>query len=192
MKGQREREKWWAVRKRGHGCHAPRVKPAINREVKLLRHSLVHRSLPFARKSLHLSLSRETTVPCPWKYISIYICSSFLLFFFLSLPSPSKFSLHEFTTRFREKARRRRNANRSRIEFHRGGIRDPGSALTTSPSKSDKARSRSRAPQLFRSRGARPSWKRKVEKGRRRRRGERVHNVIRSLFIDSRQCTRIR
>lgn len=83
MKGQREREKWWAVRKRGHGCHAPRVKPAINREVKLLRHSLVHRSLPFARKSLHLSLSRETTVPCPWKYISIYICSSFLLFFFL-------------------------------------------------------------------------------------------------------------
>lgn len=139
--------------------------------------------VPFARNNRPLPMEIH-------QYI--YICSSFLLFFFLSLPSPSKFSLHEFTTRFREKARRRRNANRSRIEFHRGGIRDPGSALTTSPSKSDKARSRSRAPQLFRSRGARPSWKRKVEKGRRRRRGERVHNVIRSLFIDSRQCTRIR
>lgn len=82
MKGQREREKWWAVRKRGHGCHAPRVKPAINREVKLLRHSLVHRSLPFARKSLHLSLSRETTVLMEIHQY-IYICSSFLLFFFL-------------------------------------------------------------------------------------------------------------
>lgn len=86
MKGQREREKWWAVRKRGHGCHAPRVKPAINREVKLLRHSLVHRSLPFARKSLHLSLSRETTVLME---IHQYIYMLFLSSLFLSFPSLS-------------------------------------------------------------------------------------------------------
>lgn len=89
---ERERERWWAVRKRGHGCHAPRVKPTINREVKLLRYSLVHRSLAFARKSLHLSLCAEQ--PCPTRSVgnisAEYIRS--LVFFSFFFFSPSKFS----------------------------------------------------------------------------------------------------
>lgn len=119
MKGQREREKWWAVRKRGHGCHAPRVKPAINREVKLLRHSLVHRSLPFARKSLHLSLSRETTVPCPWKYISIYIYAlPFFSFSFFPFP------LHQNSpsTNLPRDSERRRDDEGTRIDLESNSI----------------------------------------------------------------------
>lgn len=137
------------MRKRGHGCHAPRVKPTINREVKLLRYSLVHRSLAFARKSLHLSLCAEQ--PCPasshGNISAEYIRS--LVFFSFFFFSPSKFSLHEFTTRF-EGTKERESISKRGI--HRGRIGDAGSALTTNPSKSDKARSRSRPPPLFRSR----------------------------------------
>lgn len=128
------------MRKRGHGCHAPRVKPTINREVKLLRYSLVHRSLAFARKSLHLSLCAEQ--PCPARshgnISAEYIRS--LVFFSFFFFSPSKFSPHEFTTRF-EGTKERESISKRGIEFHRGRIGDAGSALTTNPSKSDKAAS---------------------------------------------------
>lgn len=163
---EREREKWWAVRKRGHGCHAPRVKPTINREVKLLRYSLVHRSLAFARKSLHLSLCAKQPPPSfPWKYISVFPFPFFFLFPF--------FSLHEFTTNLPSDTKGwwRRNANRSR-NVARESNSNARNALTHQ--KAIKRVSVSRAS-LFRSRGARsvPGHRGNVEKGtsRRRRRG---------------------
>lgn len=150
---EREREKWWAVRKRGHGCHAPRVKPTINREVKLLRYSLVHRSLAFARKSLHLSLCAKQPPPSfPWKYISVFPFPFFFFFFFslstnlprIYLPIPKADG---------EETRSKRGAG---IEFQ--------CAQCINASKSDKARFRFPGfivSQPRRTIGARPPWKRR-------------------------------
>lgn len=128
---------------------------------------MVHRSLAFARKSLHLSLCPVARLP--WKYIYIYrgrVPLFSLSLFFLSIKILS-LSFTNLPRASPSKGRRGRRRKTNRIEFH--PRQKPRCGQCINASKRDKARFRSRALVVSRI-GARPrSWKR----GKRTKRRER-------------------
>lgn len=141
---EREREKWWAVRKRGHGCHAPRVKPTINREVKSLRCLVGPSFVGFRSKIAPPVPLPRCTAPMEI-YIYIYrgrVPLFSLSLFFLSIKILS-LSFTNLPRASPSKGRRGRRRKTNRIEFH--PRQKPRCGQCINASKRDKARFRSRA-----------------------------------------------
>lgn len=169
------------MRKRGHGCHAPRVKPTINREVKSLRCLVGPSFVGFRSKIAPPVPLPRCTAPME---IYIYIEAEFLFFLSIKILSLSFTNLPRASP---SKGRRGRRRKTNRIEFH--PRQKPRCGQCINASKRDKARFRSRALVVSRihdrcSATIVETRKENEEKGE-------VHKVIRSLFIDSRHCTRI-